>query len=326
MAEDHPGKRLVGKYELISRLGQGGMAVVWRALNHGPDGFALPVAVKRMHPGFMGQYHLRQLFIEEARVGAGLRHPGVVQVHDFGVDEAGEPFLVTELVLGLQLGEWSRAFTRASLRPPWQIVAEVAVQVLAALDAAHTRVDDRGEPAAIFHRDLTPDNVLLDLSGIVKLADFGMARAMDRGRMTQPDIVKGKLSYLAPELVLGVNPSAQSDLFSLGVVLWEVLSGRRLFDAKTDIEVVDLIREARVPMLSVDRPDLPLALTQIVHCSLARRPEERFNSAREMMQDLVMALRVLPEPVDRQSLSQSFQAAYDREVKERLELSYDVKL
>ncbi len=322
MTEDHPGKRLAGKYELVSRMGEGGMAVVWRGLNHGADGFALPVAIKRVHPGFRGHHEVRQLFIEEARVCAGLRHPTVVQVHDFGADEDGELFLVTELVQGLHLGEWKRAFEQTQAKPPWQIVTAIAVEVLEALDAAHTRLDDAGEPAQIYHRDLTPDNVLLDLSGVVKLADFGMARAMDRGRMTQPDIVKGKLSYLAPEMVRGVDPSAQSDLFGVGVVLWEVLSMKRLFDAPTDVEVVQLLKDARVPMLSLERPDLPLSITQAIHRALERDPARRFGSAREMLVALAVGMRILPEPVDRQHLSKSFQAAYDQVVKQRLEPKY----
>ncbi len=324
MSEDRPGKRLAGKYELVAKMGEGGMAVVWRALNHGSEGFAMPVAVKRVHPGFRGHYEVRQLFIEEARVGAGLRHPTIVQVHDFGADEEGELFLVTELVNGLHLGEWNKAFTAAKKRPPWQIVTAIAIEVLEALDAAHTRFDEQGESAAIYHRDLTPDNVLLDLSGVVKLADFGMARAMDRARMTQPDIVKGKLSYLAPEMVRGVDPSAQSDVFGLGVVMWEVLSGKRLFDAPTDIEVVELLKDARVPMLSMERPELPVAITQIVHRALEVDPRQRFGSAREMMVALISALRILPEPVDRQILARSFQAAYDVVVKHRVELNYRV--
>ena len=131
-------------------------------------------------------------------------------------------------------------------------------------------------------------------------------------------------AHVAPEMVRGVDPSAQSDVFGVGIVMWEVLTGKRLFDAPTDIEVVELLKDARVPMLSMERPELPLALTQIVHRALEIEPALRFASAREMMVALISALRILPEPVDRQILARSFQAAYDTVVKHRVELDYRV--
>lgn len=326
MSADRPGKLLAGKYELVEVIGEGGMALVWRGLTRGAGGFARPVAIKRVRSQLLSEELVHLLFVEEARVGSKLPHPNIVQVHDFGEDEDGSMFLVSELIDGMDLGEYVSAFQGLGAGPPWQIVSAIAVEVLKALDAAHTRVDERGRPAAVLHRDVTPQNIMLDVSGVVKLTDFGMARAMDRARMTQPDMVKGKLSYLAPELVLGVDPSVQSDIFSLGVVLWEALAGKRLFDAKTDFEVIQLLKNPRVPMLSMQRSGLPLALTTAVHQALEQDPRRRFESARDMLVSLSMGLRTLPEPVDQRVLTRSFRAARDQLTKTtKMSVSYEGK-
>jgi serine/threonine protein kinase len=308
-AADHPGRLLGGRYELVQQIGRGGMAIVWRALTHGASGFRRPVAVKRIDPAFKGYPEVTAMFVEEARVGAALRHPNIVQIHDFGVDEGGDHYLVTEWVPGLQFAEWVQSFKSPGRETPWPLVTAIGVEVLRALEATHARRDDQGRPMPILHRDVTPPNILLDESGVVKLADFGMARAMDRGRMTRPDVVKGKLSYLAPELVLGEAPSVQSDLFSLGVVLWEALAMRRLFDAPTDVEVVRLLREGTVPLLSYIRPGVPMGLTTAVHRALERDPRARFGSALEMLRALTFVLRVLPESTDSTALAASLAGA-----------------
>jgi serine/threonine-protein kinase len=305
IAGDQPGRLLGGKYELVEPIGRGGMALVWRALTHGAAGFRLPVAVKRIDPAFKGYPEVTAMFVEEARVGSALRHPNIVQVHDFGVDEGGDHYLVTEWVEGLQFGEWMQAFKLPERETPWPLVAAIGVEVLRGLEAAHARRDDQGKPAPILHRDVTPPNILIDEAGVVKLADFGMARAMDRSRMTRPNVVKGKLSYLAPELVLGEAPSVQSDLFSLGVVMWEALAMRRLFDAPTDVEVVRLLREGTIPLLSYMRASVPMGLTTTVHRALEREPRRRFGSAIEMLRTLTGVLRVLPDSMDAMALARS---------------------
>lgn len=312
MPSDRPGQVLDGKYELIEAVGRGGMAIVWRAETRGAAGFRRPVAVKRIEQGFKGYPEIEAMFVEEARVGAALRHPNIVQIHDFGVDEQGEHYLVSEWVEGIHLGDYVRSFAGLDQPTPWPLIAAIGVEVLRALEAAHSRRDRQGRLAPILHRDVSPPNILLDVHGVVKLADFGMARAMDRGRTTQPDMVKGKLSYLAPEMVLGMGPSVQSDLFGLGVVLWEALTAERLFDARTDAEVIDKLRDARVPLLSMRRPDLPMGLTSVVHRVLEREPKRRYASAREMMAALVRELRVLPGSTDSTSLGRSVAEARAR--------------
>jgi eukaryotic-like serine/threonine-protein kinase len=309
VVEDRAGRVLSGRYELIEPLGQGGMAVVWRGIVRGSDGFTRPVAIKRIDASCRGFDEVLEMFVEEARVGGRLQHPNIVQVYDFGVDEAGERYLVTELVRGIHLREWVNLLRDDGELPPWELVGAVGVEVLRALDAAHSHLDGNGSSAPILHRDVTPTNILLDLSGVVKLADFGLARAGDRARMTRPNVVKGKLAYLAPELLTGKPPSVQTDLFSLGVVLWEALTGKRLFDAPTDLDVVKKVQTTHVPLLSRERPSLPLAISELVHRALSREPEQRHSSARAMLEALTEILRVLPHSVDAAALGASVQRA-----------------
>lgn len=310
--EDVPGRVLAGKYELVEKLGQGGMAIVWSARTRGAAGFSRAVAVKRIEASVRGFDEVTEMFVEEARVGAALQHPNIVQVHDFGVDEQGYHFLVTELVEGIHLGRFLASFREPRTETPWQVVAAIMIEVLRALEGAHGRLDEKHAVSPILHRDVTPGNILLAETGQVKLADFGLARAMDRGRMTRPNIVKGKLSYLAPELLLGQAPTVKCDLFSLGVVMWEALSGERLFDAATDADVVANIRDGKVPLLSMKRPNLPIAITSAVHRALERDPAQRFDHARQMLDCLTSVLRVLPTSLDSRALGPAIRAAQVR--------------
>lgn len=307
--EDAPGRLVGGRYELVDVLGRGGMAVVWRALQRGAVGFARPVALKRVVPALGRSPEALALFAEEARVGALLRHPNIVALLDYAHDEQGEPYLVSELVEGLHLGDWVRAHVRSGTDTPWELVAAIGIEVLRALDAAHSRLDVQGRPAGVLHRDVTPSNILLDETGIVKLADFGLARAMDRERMTRPDVVKGKAAYLAPELVRGDAPSPQSDVFAVGIVLWEALSALRLFAGENEVKSALLVRDATVPILSTKRAGVPLQISNIVHRALERDPERRFRTALDMMAALREALRVLPHTTDATALAASVKEA-----------------
>lgn len=314
-AADSKGRVLGGRYELVEELGRGGMAIVWRAVQLGPGRFARPVAVKRILPTRAGAPESVAMFAEEARVGALLQHPNIVSVLDFGTDELGVPYLVSELVDGLDLRAWVSSHVDAALETPWELVAAIGIETLRGLDAAHSRRDANGQPATVLHRDVTPANILLDASGVVKLGDFGLARALDRERMTRPNVVKGKAAYLAPELVRGEPASVRSDLFGVGIVLWEALTGARLFQGATEVESALRIRDGRAPLIAISRPNVPLQLAATVQRALEPDPERRFASAREMLEALRTLLRVLPQSTDASALSVSFRAARARLVK-----------
>ena len=229
MAVDAPGRIIAGKYELVSPAGEGGMAVVWKALARGDGDARRPVAIKRIQHAKHADPSFVRMFEEEARVGSELHHPNIVQILDFGMDEEGGYYLVMEWIEGLDMFQWVRSFPKGLRETPWPLVAAIGIEVCRALAAAHERVDARGQVVPVYHRDVSPSNVLLGVTGVVKLTDFGLARAMDRASMTRPNVIKGKLAYCAPELISGAKPSAQSDVFALGVVLWEALAQRRLF-------------------------------------------------------------------------------------------------
>jgi serine/threonine protein kinase len=309
---DAPGSMLEGRYQLVERAGEGGMAYVWRAITRGAAGFLRPVAVKRVKPELALDPSFIAMFVEEARVGGDIHHPNVVQIHDFGVDDEGQHYLVMEWVEGVDLRRWSQSYVSAGWHAPWHLVSAVAIEALRGLGAAHARTDPWGQSAPTYHRDVTPGNVLLGRNGIVKLADFGLSRAMDRARTTKPHTVKGKFAYLAPEVVEGAEPSVQTDLFGVGIVLWETLAGRMLFRAANDVDTVRLVAKCEVPDLAELRPDLPRSLVALVHRMLERDPAKRFPSSLETIRALSAILRTVAEPTDAEPLGASVALARER--------------
>lgn len=303
---------LGGKYEVLELAGEGGMAKVYRGQTHGAAGFTRPVAIKRVLAPLSQNPEFLKMFVEEARVVSELDHPNIAQIHDFDRDRSGEYYLVLEWVDGLTLSDWRQGYREHGNHTPWNLTAAIGIEVLEALHAAHERTDASGRPAPIFHRDVTPQNVMLSNCGVVKLTDFGLARAMDRSSITKPGFVKGKLSYLAPELTYEAEPSAQTDVFSVGVVLWEVLAGEKLFKDKDPLKLVGSIRDLEVPSLREYREDLPTPLVEIIRRALMRSPMERYASSREMARDLASLLRSTEEVTDSFVIAQSVRWAKEQ--------------
>ena len=285
------------------------MAEVFRATTHGVAGFRRPVAVKRILDELSDDPSFVAMFVEEARVTAALQHPNIVQIHDFDRDEDGAYFLVMEWVDGLNLYEWRIAHNAADATTPWHLVAAIGIEILKALNAAHGNLDAEGESSPVFHRDVTPQNILMGTNGVVRLTDFGLARAMDRARTTQPEIVKGKLGYIAPEMTQGADPSVQTDLFGVGIVLWEALAGRKLFNGENPLDILTAVRDARVPNLGEIRDDLPQSLIDAVHRALRKEPERRYSSARSMVRALANILRMTPESTSNDVIARSIAEA-----------------
>lgn len=304
MTEPKPGL-IAGKYELLERAGEGGMATVFRAVMHGAAGFSRLVAIKSIRPNLLSNQEFVAMFVEEARVGSQLQHSNIVQTYDFGQDEHGTYFLVLEWVEGLDFGRYLEAYKVSGHRCDWPLVTAIAVESLRGLGAAHERVDAHGRLAPVIHRDVTPHNILIGTNGIIKLSDFGLSRAMDRLQMTHPDMIKGKLRYLAPEVTRGKPASPQSDLFSLGIVMWEALAERPLYPGRSDAEVFMAARKAEIPPLQQLRADLPAELVQAVEQALTRDPEQRYRSAKEMLRALTRVLRRVSESTDAYTLAQT---------------------
>jgi serine/threonine-protein kinase len=307
-----PRSYLGGKYETVRPVGRGGMASVWLGLNRGAAGFARKIAIKRVLRHLkQNDTRFEQMFVEEALIVADLHHPNIVQVHDFGRDMDGGYYIVMEWVEGLNLTSYIDAYKDAGELPPWHLCMGICIEVLRALSAAHGRTDDAGRPAPVIHRDVTPANILIGINGNVKLTDFGLASAMDRPGTTEPGMVKGKIAYVSPEVLKGARADPRTDLYGLGVVLWEALTTKRLFGGEklSDLDIAMRVLKLEVPPLSEVRPGLPPEVYQLVARGIARDPAERFQTAQEMIGALTAILRRHPEPSDVGAVAQSAKRA-----------------
>jgi serine/threonine-protein kinase len=276
---------------MLEVAGRGGMANVWRGVVEGAHGFVRPVAIKQMHSNLAANELYVDMFVEEARVGAELHAPNIAHVYDLCA-EGDEFYMILEWVEGIDLGSFIRYHNQTKTSVPWELVTAVGVGLCRALAAAHERSLDDGSPAPVIHRDVSPSNILLSTRGAVKLIDFGLALARDRSSdLTQPGVVKGKMSYLSPEVAQGERPTVGCDQFAAGSVLWEALTGQRLFDGNTDVEVYQKVRDAQVRPLRPLRRDAPKELVAVVQRALAAREKDRFPSCRAMAHALSQVLQ-----------------------------------
>lgn len=307
-------KLLAGKYEIIEPVAEGGMAKVWSGFTHGEAGFRRKIAVKRILGKHVTDQKFASMFVHEAHIVAELNHPNIVQVHDFGLDEWGNYFIVMEWVEGLGMEDYVKSFAEAGRATPWHLISAICIEVLRALTAAHEHLDEFGRRAPIVHRDVNPRNILVGANGVVKLADFGLARAMSSQRSTDPGIVKGKIAYMAPELLEGNRRAdALTDIYSVGVVLWETAAGRPLFGGgSSHVEVAERALAADVPPLGEFRKDVPGDLIDVVCRALARDRKKRYQTTRSMVEALSAVLRRFPEPTDGNALALSVKQARKR--------------
>jgi serine/threonine-protein kinase len=275
----------VGGYRLVEPLGAGGMAEVWKAKSFGPGGFERQVVIKKIHTANASDPEFLGLFLDEARISGLLHHPNVVEVHRFG-EQAGTPFLVMEYVEGPSVARVLRALRATGRRVPWAVAAYVAREVCRALDYVHDLTDEVGRPLNIVHRDVTPSNVLLTRSGGVKLLDFGVAKFRQSESMTRAGMVRGKPAYLAPEQIEEKTIDRRVDLFSLGIVLHEMLSLQHLFASDSDLVTVRKVMEMEIPRPSVKCADARGALDTIAMKALERDRDRRYQTAAEMARDL----------------------------------------
>lgn len=274
----------IGRYEVVTPLGTGGMAQVLVARTRGPEGLGRLVALKRILPHLSSDPSIVQQFLDEARIGLRLSHPNLVHFYDFGEAE-GAYYIAMELVRGVDLERLLRA-----AKGPLETVHAVAVvcQGLAGLHAAHVLQGEDGAPLELVHRDLSPHNLMVGFDGRVKVLDFGVAKARAQRTVTLPGIVKGKPLYMSPEQARGMRLDARSDLFAMGLVLYQSLIGARAFEKPDELATMHAICEEALP----PRPShISRALWDVLETALAKRPEARFGSAREMADRLADACR-----------------------------------
>jgi eukaryotic-like serine/threonine-protein kinase len=279
----------LGRYTLIAELASGGMATVYLGRLAGDEGFGRTVAIKRLHRHLAAEPEFVAMFLDEARLAVRVQHPNVVSTLDV-VSQGGELFVVMEYVAGDSLGALLKATRDAGGTLPIPIVTSVVVGFLHGLSAAHGATSERGEPLAIIHRDVSPQNVLVGVDGVARIVDFGIAKASTRIQTTREGQLKGKLAYMAPEQTAG-EVSRQTDIYAAGVVLWEALTCRRLFLGETEAQLLRKVMEADVKEPSRHNAEVSADLDRVVLRALAREPEMRFSTAHEMAAALDAAVR-----------------------------------
>jgi hypothetical protein len=279
------GKDRLGRYRLLELIATGGMAEIHLARAEGAAGFEKLLAIKRILPEHARDAEFVAMFLLEARIAATLHHANVVQVYDFGYDD-GSYFLAMEYLRGSDTRRIVDALARAGQRMPLEIAVAIAMGAAAGLHYLHDKRDAEGRPLGLVHRDVSPQNIFVTADGTVKMVDFGIAKAVNRGDGTRAGTVKGKIGYLSPEQCRAEPLDRRSDVFSLAVVLWELTVGRRLFEGDSDFNVMRAIDERDAPNPSSLVPDYPRALERIVQRGLARDRDRRYASAEEMLVDL----------------------------------------
>jgi serine/threonine protein kinase len=297
MAESHleftKPSHVVGRYALYGRLAAGGMATVHLGRVLEADGSSRTVAVKRLHPQFCKDPEFVAMFIDEARLAARIKHPNVVETLDI-LTMGQELLLVMEYIRGECFSKLLRAARRKNLEPSIGVVGRIASGMLHGLHAAHEARDDRGELLNVVHRDISPQNVMIDVDGGVKVLDFGVAKASARIQITRDGQMKGKLSYMSPEQLQGMPVDRRADVFACGVVLWEALTRRRLFVGEDASEVLRKILRDEVPPPSQWMPGLSLEVDQVVLRALSKDPEQRYQTAEELALDVEQVIALAP--------------------------------
>src|SRR3954451_8670419 len=284
-----------GRYQLLERLAVGGMAEIFKAKQSGAHGFEKIIVIKRILPHLAADPEFLAMFIDEAKIQCGLMHPKIVQVLEFGQVE-NQYYIALEYVDGMDALGLLRACAHRRQRLPVRLAVHIACEVLDALDYSHSQRGPDGQPLGIVHRDVSPSNVFISRRGDVKLGDFGIARATEKQRQskTQAGTLKGKYGYMAPEQVVGGEIDGRADLFAVGIVLSEMLMGRRLFTAPNDLDVLLMVRDARLDRLEKHGGDIPPPLREILNKILSRDPEQRFPSggaARDALQEFLFEAR-----------------------------------
>jgi serine/threonine-protein kinase len=279
-------RRTVGRYRTYEAIAAGGMATVHYGRMLAPLGFTRTVAVKRLHREYARDPEFVAMFMDEARLAARIHHPNVVQTLDVVASE-GEIFLVMEYVPAASLAQLLFAAQNLGARAPSAVAAAILAGVLQGLHAAHEATDEAGNPLDIVHRDVSPQNILVGADGSARVLDFGIAKATGRAtQVTREGQVKGKFAYMAPEQITNVGVSRQSDIFAASIVLWEALTGTRLFQADSGPAVLARVLSAPIEPPSKYAPDVGRDLDAVVLRGLARDVSNRYPTARDMARDL----------------------------------------
>jgi eukaryotic-like serine/threonine-protein kinase len=277
---------MLGNYEIVRKLATGGMGEVFLAHQTGPVDFRRQVVLKRLHPRFTSNPQFVEMFLNEARIAANLAHPNIIHIYEL-FREGSDYVIAMEYVRGGTVLSLLRAFEAREIRGlPYGQVVRIATSVCDALYYAYTEPDADGAPRQVIHRDVSPSNVLVGYDGQVKLADFGIAKALADERKTQATTIKGKYGYLTPEQIRCQRLDQRNDVFSLGIMLWEMSVGRTLFQRESEMQMMYAILEERIPLPSEHIDGYPPDLERVIMKALARSRDERYSDAHALAEDL----------------------------------------
>ncbi|HLL23375.1 MAG TPA: serine/threonine-protein kinase, partial [Kofleriaceae bacterium] len=288
-----PAPARLGRYELLARLASGGMGEIFLARLEGAAGFEKLFVVKRILPHLADDARFRAMLIAEARIASKMSHANICQVYELGETD-GQLYIVMEYLEGITVLPLLRRHSKAQAPLDFGLVGGVIQQSTDALHYAHELRDRDGEYMGIVHRDVTPSNIFLTEAGVAKLLDFGIAKVKDASAQTQTGTVKGKYAYMSPEQLRGTSLDRRADVFALGVVTYEMLALRRLFQRKTDYLTFRAVMEQPIPDVRRYRADVPDALAAVLDKALDRDPEQRFATARQFGTALLDALGQRP--------------------------------
>jgi serine/threonine protein kinase len=286
-----------GPYHLLEKIAVGGMAELFRAKRTGVEGFEKVLAVKRILPHLSDNKEFVDMFIDEAKMVAGLGHPNIVQIFDLGKIEKSY-YIAMEYVHGRDLRSILRRAKERAVAVPQEVAVLIASKVCSALEYAHRKKDDKGQKMKIVHRDVSPQNILISFEGGVKLTDFGIAKAATKASAHESGALRGKLLYMSPEQAWGKPMDRRSDIFSLGLVLYEMLTDHRPFLGSSELSILEMVRECRIAPPSSVSAAIPEDLEQATMKALARDPDQRYADAAEMQKDLERILHAGRSPTD----------------------------
>jgi serine/threonine protein kinase len=310
------------RYALVAPLGRGGMAEVFLAAREVAPGVHRPVVLKRLHDHFGDDPVVLQMFIDEARLVCALEHESIVKTFEVGIMD-GHFCIAMEYLAGQPLRRLTRrAWKSGGL--PIDLAVYIAIRVLEALEHAHDAQDPQGRPLEIVHRDISPQNILVTNNGQVKVLDFGIAKAKSHEGRTDAGLIKGKFAYLAPEQASNQNVDRRADLWSVGVVLWEMLSGARLFKADNEVATLRATLEADIPVVSTLRAEIHPKLDRIVSRSLQRNPNLRYRNAADMRGELQGYLDFARQRPDKSVLANLMREQFHDEIVEQRRLVYEL--
>lgn len=291
-----------GKYLLLDKIATGGMAEIWLAKQVGVEGFEKLVVIKKILPHFTNDKDFVRMFLDEARLAAQLNHPNIVQIYDLGQEEESY-YIAMEYISGDDIKNILQTSIKQGHFLPLQFAVNIISQGAEGLHYAHTLTDMYGTPMNVVHRDISPQNILVTYAGTVKVVDFGIAKAATQSQETQAGTLKGKFAYMSPEQAMGRKLDGRSDVFALGIVLYEITVGKRLFKAPSELKILRMITEERIiPPIEIN-PKYPPALSNIVMKALEKDRDKRYQDAREFHLDLDDFLKTFPKPSSNIDLS-----------------------